>query len=192
LAPNFRALDAGGGINITADGARLLDLNANQRLLFGLTGDYHHNSMDFGTSVLTPGVTNAGSVRRDIYSVIGSAIYSINTFYLTGRAALDLSHADITNNVNTPGAQGSTNGRGYTLNVTAGNLFPLFSTIGRNPATIVKAPPSVMGGYALFLDVSGHYSYRSERDDGFTDGTAPALATAPSNFPIATLARAHD
>jgi hypothetical protein len=27
LAPDFRSLDSGGGINITADGARLLDLN---------------------------------------------------------------------------------------------------------------------------------------------------------------------
>jgi hypothetical protein len=182
LAPDFHSLDYGGGFKLTADGARLFDLNANQRLLFGLIGDYHHNSTDYGTSALTPGVANAGSMKRDIYTVAGSANYAINTFYLRGGASFDWSRADITNNINTPGAQGDTSGRGYNLNLTVGNVFPLFSTIGRNPAAIVKAPPKATGGYALFLDVSGHYGYVRERDDGFADSTGFVYGTEQLSY----------
>jgi hypothetical protein len=182
LAPDFRSLDGGGGINITADGARLLDLNANQRLLIGLTGDYHYNSTDFGTSALTPGVTNSGSLRRNIYTLAGAASYAINSLYFSGRAAVDWSHADITNNINTPGAQGDTSGRGYSLNMTVGNVFPLFGTIGRNPAAIVKAPPKATGGYAVFLDVSGHFGYVRERDDGFVDSAGFVYGTEQLSY----------
>jgi hypothetical protein len=127
-------------------------------------------------------VTNAGSVRRNIYTVAGSVNYAINSLYISGRAAADWSHADITNNVITPGAQGDTSGRGYALNLTVGNVFPLFSTIGGNPATIVKAPPKATGGYALFLDVSGHFGYRRERDDGFTDSTGFVYGTEQLSY----------
>jgi hypothetical protein len=178
LTPDFRSLYGGGGVNITADGARLLDLNANQSLLVGLTGDYHYSKTDYGTSPLTPGVTNAGSVRRDIYTVASSVNYAVGGLYVSGRAAVDWSHADVTNNIITAGAQGDTKGRGYNLNVTVGNVFPLFGTTAYNPAVIVKAPRRTAGsGYGLFLDLSGHYGYRHERDDGFTDSTGFVYGT---------------
>ena len=183
LAPDSRSLDGGGGINITADGARLLDLNANQRLLVGLTGDYHYSKTDYGTSPLTPGVTNAGSVRRDIYTVAGSVNYAVGGLYVSGRAAVDWSHADITNNIVAAGAQGDTKGRGYALHATVGNVFPLSGTTAHNPATIVKAPRRATGsGYGLFLDLSGHYGYRHERDDGFTDSTGFVYGTEQLSY----------
>jgi hypothetical protein len=166
-APGFHALDSGGGLNITADGARLLDLNANQRLLVALTADYHHNEMDFGTSALTPGVASAGSVRRNTYTIAGSVTYAVDSIYLRGRVAADWSHADITNNVLQ--SQGDTNGRGYRLSGAIGKIFSLFNPTGMDPAMFVKAPPRSAGGYAVFLDVSGRLGYRNERDDGFTD-----------------------
>jgi hypothetical protein len=73
LAPGFHSSNYGGGVKVTADGASLFDLNANQRLLFGLSGDYHYNSTTYGTSALTPGVANAASVqpRRPFGSAAG-------------------------------------------------------------------------------------------------------------------------
>jgi hypothetical protein len=167
LAPGFRSLESGAGVNITADGARLFDFNGNQKLLFGVTFDYRRSEMDFGTSALTPGVASAGSVRRDTYTLRGSADYSIGTIYFSGRAAVDWSHADITNAVLQ--SQGDTNGRGYSVSATAGKIFPLFNSTGVNPAMFVKAAPRSVGGYAVFLDLSGRLGYRNMRDDGFTD-----------------------
>jgi hypothetical protein len=185
LAPDFRSLYGGGGINITADGTRLLDLHANQSLLVGLTGDYHYSKADYGSSALTPDVANAGSVRRNIYTVAGSVNYTVGGLYLGGQAAADWSQAGITNNIVTAGAQGDTTGRGYNLNVTVGNVFALFGTAASNPATIVKAPRPTAGvgvGYGVFLDLSGHYGYRNERDDGFTDSTGFAYGTEQLSY----------
>lgn len=182
VAPGFHAVDTGGGFNLTADGARLFSLNGNQRLLLGLTGDYRRNNADFGTSPLVPGLTTTGSVRRDVYTVTGSVDYAISSFYLSGLAGVDVSHADITNNIGTAGAEGNTGGGGYDLNVTVGNVFPLFGTAAPNPAAIVKAPRPATGGYNTFLDLSGHYGYRHERDDGYTDSTGFAYGTEQLSY----------
>ena len=172
LAPGFHSLNSGGGFNLTADAARLFDLNANQRLLFDLIGDYHHNSTDYGTPRSRREWRMLARSRETSTPLPVPPTIRSNTFYLNGRAAFDWSRADITNNVITAGATGNTDGRGYTLKATVGNLFPLFNTFGIKPTVIVKGPPrAVGGGYALFLDVSGHYAYVNERDDGFTDST---------------------
>jgi hypothetical protein len=155
LAAGSHSFDVGGGAKITADGAQLFDLNANHRLLFDLSFDYHHSSMDFGTSALTPGVASAGSVKRDIFTVAGGVDYMIDTWYFRGLAAFHWSDADIVNNTTTAGAQGRTDGQGFSLSAKIGNIIPLFNSTGVNPAIIVKAPPRSVGGYAMFLDVNG-------------------------------------
>src|SRR5262249_7587574 len=91
-APGLPALGSRAGVNLTADGTRLLDLNAIQQLLFGVTLSYRRSDMDFGTSVLTPGVTSAGSVRRSGYTLAGTVDYTIDTIYFSGYAAVDWSH----------------------------------------------------------------------------------------------------
>jgi hypothetical protein len=60
-------------------------------------------------------------------------------------------------------------GVGYRLSATAGKIFPLFNSTGVDPRMFVKAPPRSVGGYAVFLDVSGRLGCRNVRDDGFTD-----------------------
>lgn len=174
LSPGSRSWQSGAGLNLAIDASGFFNLDANrERLWFGLTGDFHHDEATFQASTLTPGGANAhaASSRRDIGAVAGSANYVNGNNYLSGFAAFDLSHADITNNFIIPGAEGHTDGRGFTVGATAGRLFPLINTIGVNPAILVKAPRPVSGGYAVFLDASGHYLYRQLRQDGFTDSS---------------------
>jgi opacity protein-like surface antigen len=184
LTPGDRLFESGGSVKTTLDATRFFDLDANQRLWFGLTGEVNSADTVSSASALTPGGPNAhaASTRSDIYTVTGSANYSINNFYLSGSASFDTSHLDFTNNLSTPGAQGSTNGRGYSLDATAGALFPLFSTGGINPATITKAPPKTATGYALFLDTSGHIGYSQQRQDAFTDNTGFAYGAQQLSF----------
>jgi hypothetical protein len=167
LAPGSRSLDAGAGFSVLADGTRLFDLNAAQVLLLGATFDYHRRDTDYGTSALTPGAVSAGSIRRNDYTLAGTVDYGIDTIYLSGRAAVNWSHADITNAVLQ--SQGDTTGVGYQLSATAGKIFPLFNSTGANPAMFVKAAPRSAGGYALFLDLNGGFGYFNMRDNGFTD-----------------------
>jgi hypothetical protein len=180
LAPGFRALSTQAGANLTADGTRLFDLNGNQKLLFGVTFEYRRSEMDFGTSALTPGVTSAGSVRRDTYSIKGSADYLLDTIYFSGRAAVEWSHVDITNNV--VQGRGDTNGRGFAVSGTVGKLFTLLNSTGVQPTMLVKAPPSRAGGYAVFLDLNGRLGYRNVRDDGFTDSSGFIYGTEQLSY----------
>jgi hypothetical protein len=180
LAPGFHALDGGAGVNLAADGTRLFDLNANQQLLLGVTLNYHHRNTDFDTSALTPGLASAGSVRRDAFILGGSVDYGIGSIYFSGRAAVDWSHADITNAVLQ--SQGNTNGVAYQLSAVAGKIFSLINSTGVNPATLVKAPPKAVGGYAVFLDVSGRLGYRNARDDGFTDSAGFVYGTEQLSY----------
>ena len=179
----YRSFDGGGGINLTIDASRLFDLPVNQRLWFGLTADFHYDDATFSTSGF-PGGTNAktASAQSNIYTVTGSADYMINDLYFRGFASFDFNHADFTNNSFVPGARGDTNGRGYTLDATVGKFFPLVNTLGLKPETLVKAPPTSPGGYALFLDASGHYAYVQEREDGFTDNTGFAYGAQQASF----------
>ena len=101
----------------------------------------------------------------------------INNFYVSGSASFDWNQFNITNNAFIPGAQGNTDGRGYALDTTVGQLFPLFNTIGLAPGKIVKAPPANPSGYALFLDASAHYAYVQNRQDGFTDTSGLTFGT---------------
>jgi hypothetical protein len=184
-APGYRSWASGAGLNLSVDASGLFNLDANsQRLWFGLTGDFHYDSANFAASALTPGGANAhaASTLSNTYTVKGSATYMINSYYFSGGASFDFNHANITNNVFVPGAQGDTSGRGYSLNATVGKLIPLVNTIGLNPATMVKAPPATPGGYALFLDVSGHYAYRQEHEDGFTDNTGFVYGTQQLSY----------
>ncbi len=184
LAAGYHSFNSGGGINLSVDASRILDLNNNQRLWFDLTGNFNHENASFAASALTPGGpnANAASTLSNTYTVTGSATYMINSYYFRGGASFDFNHANITNNVFVPGAQGDTSGRGYLLNATVGKLFPLVNTIGLNPATMVKAPPATPGGYAVFLDVSGHYAYRQENEDGFTDNTGLVYGTQQLSY----------
>jgi hypothetical protein len=169
LAPGFHSLDTTAGFSILADGTRLFDLNAAQVLLLGATFDYRRRDTDYGTSALTPGVVSAGSIRRNDYTLAGTVDYGIDTIYFSGRAAVNWSHADVTNAVLQ--SQGDTTGVGYQLSAAAGKIFPLFNSTGANPAMFVKAAPRSAGGHALFLDLNGGFGYFNMRDNGFTDSS---------------------
>jgi opacity protein-like surface antigen len=177
LTPGFRSAAGGGGLGFYLDASRALDLYANQRLWFGFSGGGHSDNMTFSSSALTPGGVNANaaSARRDVAVTTATATYAVNNFYLSGRALFDFDHASITNNLGVPGAQGSTNGSGYDLSVTGGEIFPLFNSIELKQATMVKAAPRTSGGYALYLDLSGHYASHRENLDGFTDSAGFAF-----------------
>lgn len=184
LSPGYRSFESGGGLHLTMDVSRLFNLPANQILLFGLNGSFNYDETRYQASSLTPGGpnANAASENANTYSISGSVFYGVNNFYVSAGALFDLNHADITNNLFIPGAQGKTDGRGYALEATVGNLFPLVNTIGLSPATIVKAPPTSPGGYALLLDASGHYLYRQQYEDGFTDSTGFAYGTQQLSY----------
>jgi opacity protein-like surface antigen len=182
LGPAFHSIDTGGGLNLTADAARYLGLGANQHLWLGLSGDVQSNFATFASTGTTPVNLNAGSSRSNIYTLVGSAKYQIDNFYLGGSASFDSSHTDITNNVLTPGAQGQTDGRGYAVQATIGKLFPLVNTMGANPAMAVKAPQKAPDGYALFVDASGHFGYRSEHENAFTDNTGFAYGASQLSY----------
>jgi hypothetical protein len=167
--PGYHSLDTTGGFLIKTDASRWV--GGNQQLFFSLSGDYTRDSTTFGTSALTPGVANAGSTRANIFAVVGAVRYQNPNFYLVGLAGLDFSRTDITNNITTPGASGNTDGHGYSFDARIGKQFILFNTIPVQSPTITKAPPKTGGGYALLLDVSGHYGYFQSRDNGFTDNT---------------------
>lgn len=179
-APGFHALSTRAGADLITDGTRLFDLNANQRLLFGVTFEYRRSEMDFGTSALTPAVAGAGSARRDTYAIKGSADYLLDTIYFSGRAAVEWSHVDITNNV--VQGQGNTNGHGFAVSGTVGKIFTLFNSTGVQPTMLVKAPPTRAGGYAVFLDVSGQLGYRNVRDNGFTDSSGFIYGTEQLSY----------
>lgn len=180
LAPGFRALDYGGGLKAVIDGSRAFALSSNQQLLFGLNFDYHHDQMDFGSSALTPGLSSAGSVARDIYTLAAGVKYIFDTFYVSGRASFDWSNAGITNNAD--GGTGNTTGDGYTLSAALGKVFPLINTTGASPAILTKAPLQSAGGYATFLDVSGHGGYLNDRDGAFTDTSGFVYGTEQVSF----------
>lgn len=184
LIPGYRSVTDGGALNLSVDASRMFDLPANQRLWFGLSGDFHSDATDFIASALTPGGANAnaGSMRSNVYTLIGSANYVINDFYLSGRASFDFNHAQFTNNLFVPGAQGDTNGGGYVLNATAGKLFPLINATGLNPATVVEASPANPDSYPLFLDASGHYAYHWQHEGGFTDNTGFVYGTQQLSY----------
>ena len=183
LAPGFNSVGGGGGANLTFDATRALDVQVKQQLLFGVNVDYQRMNTNYGTSALTPGVSNAGSERSDIWTFSGSVDYSSDRFYATGLAAYNLRHSDITNNVITPGAEGSTGGQGYTLNATAGYLLPLIGSSGVTPSAIpTKAMPSRIEGYSLFLDVKGNLGYQKQWNNGFTDNTGFAYGTEQFSY----------
>ncbi len=184
LSPGYRSFESGGGLHLTVDASRLFDLPTNQNLWFGLTGNYNGDDVRYQASTLTPGGSNANAASENTqtYSLTGSVNYRLNTFYVSGQTLFDRNHADITNNFFIPGAQGATNGSGYALKATVGNVFPLVNTTGLSPATIAKAPPSSAGGYALLLDASGHYLYRDEHEDGFTDSTGFAYGAQQYSY----------
>jgi hypothetical protein len=181
LAPGFHDFRSGGGISALVDGSRFFGFSGDQSLIFGLNLDFTNSQMDFGTSALTPGVANAAAINRDTYTVSGSARYTSGLFYLSGVAAFDWSHADITNNLDS--GTGNTDGHGYAVRGSVGRVFPLFNTTGVNPAMPTKAPPAPRsGGYAVFLDVSGNLGYRNEMDAGFTDTTGFAFGTEQYSY----------
>jgi hypothetical protein len=136
---------------------------------------YSRDNTQYGTSALTPGFANAGSVGSDYYTLGGSATYTRDSYYLSGNAAFDFSHNAITNNVD--GGTGSTNGNGYTLGASAGDWLQLYGNAPTNSAIPTKAPPSPASGNALFLNLAGSVNYRDERDDGFTDTTGFIFGT---------------
>jgi hypothetical protein len=168
LVPGFTALSGGGGFNFTVDGTPLIGFNGNQNLLLGLNVGYQRTNTNYGTSALTPGVTNAGSEQSDMWTVAGTANYSVNWFYATGMASYNWTHSGITNNLD--GGSGTVSGQGYRVGGTAGYVFPLFVT-GVAPSAIpTKAPPPVRSsGSGLFLDTSGYLSYQKQWNNQFTD-----------------------
>jgi hypothetical protein len=178
--PGFHSLSAGGGFNAAADGTRIIGYNGDQRLLFNLNFGYQRDDTQYGTSALTPGVANAGSVNSDIYTLAGSATYTRDTYYLAAGASYDWSHAAITNNVD--GGTGNTNGGSYTVGASAGNWFQLYGTTRPSPAMPTKAPPATVGGNALFLTLAGSVNYRNEWNNGFTDTTGFMFGTEQVSF----------
>jgi hypothetical protein len=180
LFPGFHSLDTNGGFLLKTDASRWV--GGNQQLLFSLSGDYTHDNTTFGTSALTPGLANAGSTQANIFELVGAVKYQNPFFYLVGLSSFDWSRTDITNNTTTPGASGATDGNGYALDARLGKQFILFNSIPVQSTVITKAPPKTGGGYAVLLDVSGHYGYSHDQNNGFTDNTGFVFGTEQSSY----------
>lgn len=182
LAPGFNSLGGGGGFTFTADGTPLIGLNGNQHLLFGARLDYQQMNTNYGTSALTPGVSNAASTRDDTWTVAVSASYTKDSFYANGIASYDWTHSGITNNFD--GGTGSTDGQGYSLGIAAGYLFPLINTTGVSPSAMpTKAPPAPRyGGYSVFLDTSGHVAYQKLWNNGYADTSGFVFGTEQLSY----------
>ena len=177
LAPGFNLSAGGGGFAWAYDASRALGSSGNDRLLFGVSFDYQRQNTNYGTSVLTPGLASAGSTRNDVYTLNGSVTYSANGFHASGMVSYDWAHNAITNNVDS--GTGNTNGEGYGFGGSAGYILPLWNTTGVSTSAMpTKAPPSPRyGGYATFVDLSGHVLYRNDWDNGFTDSTGFVFGT---------------
>jgi hypothetical protein len=184
LSPGYRSWSSGAGVDLTFDATNQLGLAANQRLWFSLGGIFDYDSTRYISSAQTPGGVNANaaSSQQNSFTVVGSANYWFNNLYWQGAASADFNHANITNNFFIPGAQGNTNGRGFTLTTTVGEVFPLFGTIGATSRTITKAPPARVDGYALYLDASGHYIYTQQHEDGFSDSSGFSYGTQQLSY----------
>jgi hypothetical protein len=171
LAPGYSSLGYGGGANLTFDSSRFInfDVNDSQHLTLGLSFDYQNLFTTYGTSALTPGVTSAGSVRNDIYTVTAFAAYNRDAFYLSGWATYDWGQSGITNALD--GGTGNTNGQAYNLGATGGYLFPLFNNTGVSPSPMpTKVPPVPRyGSFATFLDLDGRVGYVNGWANGYTD-----------------------
>jgi hypothetical protein len=179
--PGFSSVAAGGGLNATADGTKIIGYNGDQRLLFNLGFGYQRDNTQYGTSALTPGVANAGSIGSDLYTLSGAATYTHDTFYLRGGASFDWSHDAITNNLD--GGTGSTTGKGYSLGASAGDWIPLFGAAPSSPAMPTKAPPLATGGrYAVFLNLAGSVTYLNDQNNGFTDTTGFVFGTEQVSY----------
>jgi hypothetical protein len=166
--PGFRSFSGGGGINLAADGTRIVGYDGDQHLLFNFNFGYVRTDTRYGTSALTPGVANAASVDNDDYQLSGSVTYSHNHYYLNGNASVDFSHNAVTNNID--GGSGNTTGHGYSVGFIAGDWIPLLGATPRSSAMPTKAPPEdISSRYAVFLNLVGTASYSDERDSGFTD-----------------------
>jgi hypothetical protein len=181
-APGFNTSGGGGGFTGKYDASRSLGFSGNDRLLFGLNFDYQRENTSYGTSVLTPGMASAGSLRADVYSLTGAVAYSIDRFHASGTVSYDWTYTAITNNLD--GGTGSTTGQGYGLDAAAGYTLPLLNTTGVTRSVIpTKAiPPAVYSGYAMFLDLSGHVSYADNWNNGYTDSSATTFGTERASF----------
>src|SRR5262249_14311999 len=115
LTSSFRSLNTTAGARGTFDASRGLDLNADQRLWFGLDASYRHLSTDFGATV--------GSTKTNLFTLAGSANYSIGSFYLNGRGAVDVGSVDLTNAAT--GGSGDSGQHGYSFELRGGRLFTL-------------------------------------------------------------------
>jgi len=166
--PGFRSWTEGGGINFLADASRWV--GSNQNLTFGLTGDLHHSTAVFDTTVPVANA-QAASGQSNTFTLRGSSTYANPNFYLQTFALADFSHYDFTNNFTIPGAHGSTNGNGYEFGGMIGKIFPLLTSLDS------KKQPNI-GDYALFLDASSHYAYRNANIDPFTDTTGLVTGAA--------------
>jgi opacity protein-like surface antigen len=182
LGPAFHSIDTGGGLNLTVDASRFFGLGNNQHLWLALTGDIHSDFTSIASLGTTPINANAGSARSNIYTLVGSAKYQIDNVYFGATAAFNSNHTDITNNAMTPGAQGQTDGRGYALQATIGELFPIVNTTGLNPMAAVKTPPKAPGGYALFVDAGGHFGYSYAGENAFSDSSGFAYGALRSSY----------
>jgi len=172
LTPGYRSIDSGGGVNLSFDATHALGLAGNQKLWLDLTGTVDTNFATLSATPLALGGANdhAGSTQQTTYTLAGSVKYEINDLYFIGSGMFDVSHAKITNNA-LPGTQGQTSGNGFAVGVEAGRIFPLVNTTGLRRDMMLKAPSRTPGGYALFLDASGHYLFSSDRLGGYADST---------------------
>ena len=166
--PGFHSFSGSGGINFAADGTSLIGYNGDRRLLFSFNLGYTRTDTSYGTSVLTPGLANAGSVGSDRYTFAGSVTYGHDNYYLNGNGSFDFTHDSVTNNVD--GGTGNSAGHGYSIGAIAGDWIPLYGNMLKSAAMPTKAPPTdISGRYAVFLNLSGSVNYLNERANGFTD-----------------------
>jgi hypothetical protein len=165
MTPSFKDTSGGGGIRGSWDGTYLLP--ANQGLL--VDGFFHYRRDDITLGAFA-GLAQAGSITTDDYTLGLSALYRLDTAYLQGAASFDFGNGNET--LAADGSTGSFNTHGYSTDLTAGNIFLLFNSIGpANSPPPTGAPPKPVDGFALALDLSGHIGYNDSRVGSFTDST---------------------
>jgi len=169
--PTSRETGGGGGVTGSYDASNLV--GPAQTLIVKGSFNYEQTNTIFGAF---PGAgTGAGSTQHTDYGFTGSAVYTNNNNYLSGKVGYSFGRGSEFMTVD--GSSGSFGTNGYFVDATAGHVFILVNTINTASPMYNKAPVKPADGYALGLDLSGHIGYQSNQDNGFVDSVGFVYGT---------------
>jgi hypothetical protein len=166
-------LEPGDAVNTS----HLFDLGADQNLTIGGSLSHDWQSTSYSTAKF-----GTGTVNRGIFAFGPYVGYEFNHFYLYGTAD-GLLGSGSEDNVAT-GGRGTFGTSGFAATAKLGRIFTLFDMrsypVTGSAAAVRQSRP--VGGYALYLDVSGHGGYFDDHADGYTDSVGNITGSEQYHF----------